>query len=75
MGPFVLAGDAELVADELRASGGDGVVVGDDAVIPDLMQDIDRAFCIDQAIGEGMSAGIEIAVRFETTGVREKVPR
>ena len=38
----------EGVANDLRAAGLDGVVVGDDAVIPDLMFGVERATDIDR---------------------------
>ena len=47
-------GQAEAVADQLRAAGLDGVVVGLYAVVPDLVEAIELAFDVDEAVGEGV---------------------
>ena len=68
-GAFGVFGQAEPVADELRAAGVDGVVVGEDAVVPDLVEIVELAFDVDETVGEGVGARIEIAVGLDEAGV------
>ena len=70
-GAFGVCGNFELIADDLRAAGGDGVVVGDDAVVPDLVEIVDLALDVDEAVGEAVGAGVEVAVRLDYAGVGE----
>ena len=55
-------GQAEAVADHLRAAGLDGVVVGEHAVVPDLVQAVELAVDVDEAVGEGVGGRVEVAV-------------
>ena len=55
-------GQAEAVAHQLRAAGLDGVVVGQHAVVPDLVQVVQLALDVDEAVGEGVGGGVEVAV-------------
>src|SRR5882757_6021800 len=57
----------EGVAHELRTSGLNGVVVGDDAVSPDLMKVVEASIHIDETIGEAMRAFVEITARLDKT--------
>ncbi len=45
----------EGITDELRASGLDGVVVGDDAIVPHLVKIVERAGFVDETVGEAVS--------------------
>src|SRR5271170_5049058 len=65
----------ELVANQLGASGGDGVVVRYDTIVPYLMKIVDLAFGIYEAVGEAMGAGIEIAIGLKRAGVHEDMAR
>ena len=64
-------GQAETVTDELRATRLDGVVVGQHAVVPDLVERIQFAFDVDEAVGEGVGGGIEVAVGLDEAGLGE----
>jgi hypothetical protein len=64
-------GKAEAVADQLRAAGLEGVVVGQHAVVPDLVQVVELALDVDQAVGEGVGAGVEIAVGLDESALGE----
>ena len=55
-------GQAEAIADELRAAGLERVVVGQNAVVPDLVNIVEFAFDVDEAVGEGVRGGVEFAV-------------
>ena len=63
--------DAELVAHHLRTTGLNGVVVGDDAVRPDLVEVVECAFLVDEAVGEAVGALVEVAVGLEEAGLHE----
>ena len=52
----------ELVADEGRAAGLDGVVVGDGVDGPDAVVVDEGAFGVDGAVGEAVGGGVESAV-------------
>ena len=69
--PEIGLGQTEAIADELRTAGLDGVVVGQHAVVPDLVEVVDLAFDIDEAIGEGVRGGIEVAVGLDESGFGE----
>jgi hypothetical protein len=64
-------GQAEAVADQLRAAGLEGVVVGQHAVVPDLVQVVELALDVDQAVGEGVGAGVEVAVGLDEAALGE----
>ena len=64
-------GQAEAVADQLRSAGLDGVVVGENAVVPDLVEAVELALVVDEAVGEGVGSGIERAVGLEEAGFGE----
>ena len=64
-------GQAEAVANQLRAAGLDGVVVGLNAVVPDLMEIVEFAFYVNKAVGEGVCGGVEIAVGLDETRLGE----
>ena len=64
-------GQAEAVADQLRAAGLEGVVVGQHAVVPDLVQVVEFALDVDQAVGEGVGAGVEVAVGLDEAALGE----
>ena len=55
-------GQAEAVTHQLRTAGLDGVVIGQNAVVPDLVEVVEFALHIDEAVGEGVGGGVEIAV-------------
>ena len=55
-------GQAEAVANQLRAARLNGVVVGQYPVVPDLVQVVQLALVVDEAVGEGMGGGVERAV-------------
>ena len=65
-------GQAEAVADELRAAGLDGVVVGQHAVMPDLVEIVELAFGVDEAVGEGVGGGVEVAVGLDEAALGEE---
>ena len=64
-------GQAEAVADQLRAAGLDGVVVGQHAVVPDLVEVVQLALDVDQAVGEGVGGGVEVAVGLDEAALGE----
>ena len=66
-------GQPETVAHQLRAARLDGVVVGQHAVVPDLVEVVQFALVVDEAIGEGVRAGIEIAVGLEEAALSERL--
>ncbi len=55
----------------MRTAGLDGVVVGLHAIVPDFVEAIDLAFYIDEAVGEGVRGGIEVAVGLDESGLGE----
>ena len=58
-------GQAEAVTDQLRAAGLDGVVIGQNAVVPDLVKVVQLALGVDQAVGKGVGGGVKFAVGLE----------
>ena len=68
---FDVFGQAETVADQLRTARLDGVVVGQHAVMPDLVDVVQFALGVDEAIGEGVGGGIEIAVGLNEAALGE----
>ena len=64
-------GDTEAVANELAATGLECVVVGEDAVVPDLVEVVELALFVDDAVGEGVGGGVEAAVGLEESGFGE----
>jgi len=61
----------EGVTHELRTPGLDGVVVSDDAIIPDLMQIVEATIDVDETIGEAVSAFLEIAARLDESALMQ----
>ena len=59
---LVALGQAEAVARQLRAARLEHVVVGQHAVVPDLVNVVELALDVDEAVGEGVRRGIEFAV-------------
>ncbi len=64
-------GQTEAVTDKLGAAGLDGVVVGEDAVVPDLVNVVEFALFVDEAVGEGVRRGIEVAVGLQEAAFGE----
>ncbi len=62
---------AEAVADQLGAAGLEGVVVSQNAVVPDLVQVVELAFYVDEAVGEGVGGGVEVAVGLDKAAFGE----
>ena len=63
----------EGIANDLRTAGLDGVVVSNDAIVPDLMFGVEGAAGIDEAVGEGVGALIEIVVGLEEAALKENL--
>src|SRR5580658_4574074 len=63
--------DAEAIAHQLAAAGLDGVVVGENAIMPDLVEIVELTLVVDDAVGEGMGGGVEIAVGLEKSAFDE----
>ena len=61
----------EGVACDLRAAGLDGVVVGDDLGVPDLMLGVEAAARIDEAVGEGVGALVEVTVGLDEAALKD----
>ena len=61
----------EGIPNDLRATRLDGVVVSDNLGIPDLMFGVECATRIDQAVGKGVGALVEVAVRSEKTALKK----
>ncbi len=70
--PEIVFGQAEAVADELRAAGLDGVVVGQHAIVPDLVKIVQLAFDVDEAVGEGVRGGVEVAVGLDEAALGDE---
>ena len=70
-GPGRILRHLEPIAHNLRAARSDGVVVGDDARVPHLMQIVQRAANVDKAIGKAVRRRIERAVGLERSGVHQ----
>ena len=68
-------GQAEAVAHQLRAAGLDGVVVGQHAVVPDLVEVVQLALDVDEAVGEGVGGGIEVAVGLDEAALGDGLCR
>ena len=62
---------AEAVAHQLRAAGLEHVVVGEHAVVPDLVDAVQLALVVDEAIGEGVGRGVEVAVGLDEAAFAE----
>ena len=55
-------GQAEPVADQLGAAGLNGVVIGEHAIVPDLVNAVQSSLDVDEAVGEGVGGGVEVAI-------------
>ena len=64
----------EGVTNKLRTSRLDRVVVGNDAVCPNLMQFVQATIHINQTVGKAMCAFIQITVRLDETALMENLP-
>ena len=61
----------EGIAHQLRAPRLDRVVVGNDAVSPDLMKVVEASIHIDEPIGEAMGAFIEITAWLDESALMQ----
>src|ERR1700728_1905500 len=63
----------ERVAHQLRAAGLDRVVVGDHAIVPDLVKIIQPALLVDQAVGEAMRGGVQISAGLDIAALGDRL--
>ena len=74
IGPAAAWRHLELVTYKLRTAQTDGVVVGDDAVRPHLVQIVQTAIHVDQPIGKAVGALVEITVRLDESALMQVFP-
>ena len=72
---LVALGQPEAVARHLRAAGLEHVVVGQHAVMPDLVNVVELALDVDQAISERVRRGVEFAVGLEESALGKHLAR